>query len=93
MLKTPFAEISETNIRARVQKSVGRPADIYSPGSIGALFYYLVSGAYGNPKALCDALHKTGRRGLLGSRGAMAGGAVRKLYDDALSALGLRRKP
>lgn len=60
---------------------------------MGALFRYLVSGVYGNPKALCDALHKTGRRGLLGSRGAMAGGAVRKLYDDALSALGLRRKP
>jgi serine/threonine protein kinase len=55
VLKTPYAEPSETNIRARVQKSVGRPADIYS---LGALFYYLVTGAYGNPKALYDTLHK-----------------------------------
>ena len=41
--------------RARSQKSVGRPADIYS---LGALFYYLVSGAYANPKTLYDAFHK-----------------------------------
>jgi len=34
---------------------VGRPADIYS---LGALFYYLVSGAYANPKTIYDAFHK-----------------------------------
>ena len=55
VLKTPYAEPGEMNVRARVQKTVGRPADIYS---LGALFYYLVSGAYGNPKALYDTLHK-----------------------------------
>ncbi len=55
VLKGPYQEPSEQNIRARVQKSVGRPADIYS---LGALFYYLVTGAYGNPKALYDAFHK-----------------------------------
>ena len=38
-----------------MQKSVGRPADIYS---LGALFYYLISGAYANPKTLYDAFHK-----------------------------------
>jgi serine/threonine protein kinase len=55
VLKSAYLDPSETNIRARVQKSVGRPADIYS---LGALFYYLVTGAYGNPKALYDAFHK-----------------------------------
>lgn len=55
VLKAPYPEASETNIRARVQKGVGRPADIYS---LGALFYYLISGAFGNPKALYDTLHK-----------------------------------
>ena len=55
VLKRPYSELSETNVRARVQKSVGRPADIYS---LGALFYYLISGAYGNPKTLYDTLHK-----------------------------------
>jgi hypothetical protein len=38
-----------------VVKSVGRPADIYS---LGALFYYLISGAYANPKNLFDAFRK-----------------------------------
>jgi serine/threonine protein kinase len=55
VLSRPYIEAGEQNVRARVQKSVGRPADIYS---LGALFYYLASGAYGNPKSLYDALHK-----------------------------------
>ena len=42
-------------MRAKVIKAVGRPADIYS---LGALFYYLVSGAYGNPKSLYDSFRK-----------------------------------
>jgi serine/threonine protein kinase len=54
-LATPFREASETNVRAKIVKSVDRPADIYS---LGAMFYYLVSGAYGNPKTLYDAFHK-----------------------------------
>ena len=54
-LAVPFAEPSETNVRAKIIKSVDRPADIYS---LGAMFYYLVSGAYGNPKTLYDAFHK-----------------------------------
>ncbi len=55
ILSRPYAEAGEQNVRARVQKSVSRPADIYS---LGALFYYLASGAYANPKSLYDALHK-----------------------------------
>jgi serine/threonine protein kinase len=55
VLARPFRETSETNVRARIQKSVGRPADIYS---LGATFYYLISGAYANPKTLYDAFHK-----------------------------------
>ncbi|MBP8810944.1 MAG: protein kinase [Kofleriaceae bacterium] len=55
LLNRPFAEPSETNVRGRVVKSVGRPADIYS---LGALLYYLVSGAYANPKNLSDAFRK-----------------------------------
>ncbi len=55
LLNRPFAEASEINVRGRVVKSVGRPADIYS---LGALFYYLVSGAYANPKNLSDAFRK-----------------------------------
>jgi serine/threonine protein kinase len=54
-LATPFREASETNVRAKIVKSVDRPADIYS---LGAMFYYLVSGAYGNPKTLYDAFRK-----------------------------------
>ncbi len=54
-LGIPFGEPSETNVRAKISKSVDRPADIYS---LGAMFYYLVSGAYGNPKTLYDAFHK-----------------------------------
>ena len=55
LLNRPFAETSETNVRGRVVKSVGRPADIYS---LGAVFYYLISGAYANPKNLFDAFRK-----------------------------------
>ena len=55
VLGKPFRESTETNVRARIQKSVGRPADIYS---LGATFYYLISGAYANPKTLYDAFHK-----------------------------------
>jgi serine/threonine protein kinase len=55
ILARPFAEASETNVRAKVTKMVGRPADIYS---LGSLFYYLVSGAYANPKSLYDAFRK-----------------------------------
>jgi serine/threonine protein kinase len=55
VLGRPFREMSETNVRARIQKSVGRPADIYS---LGATFYYLISGAYANPKTLYDEFHK-----------------------------------
>src|SRR6188508_630508 len=55
LLNRPFAEPSEINVRGRVVKSVGRPADIYS---LGAVFYYLISGAYANPKNLFDAFRK-----------------------------------
>ena len=55
LLNRPFAEPTEINVRGRVAKSVGRPADIYS---LGAVFYYLVSGAYANPKNLFDAFRK-----------------------------------
>jgi serine/threonine protein kinase len=55
LLNRPFAEQSEINVRGRVVKSVGRPADIYS---LGAVFYYLISGAYANPKNLFDAFRK-----------------------------------
>ena len=55
VLGRPYRELSETNVRARIQKSVGRPADIYS---LGATFYYLISGAYANPKTLYDEFHK-----------------------------------
>jgi serine/threonine protein kinase len=55
VLARPYRETGETNVRARIQKSVGRPADIYS---LGATFYYLISGAYANPKTLYDAFHK-----------------------------------
>jgi serine/threonine protein kinase len=55
VLDRPYREGGEINVRAKIRKSVGRPADIYS---LGALFYYLVSGAYANPKTLYDAFHK-----------------------------------
>ncbi len=55
VLGRPYRDVTETNVRARIQKSVGRPADIYS---LGALLYYLISGAYANPKTLYDAFHK-----------------------------------
>ena len=55
VLGRPYRDVSESNVRAKVQKSVGRPADIYS---IGAMLYYLISGAYGNPKTIYDNFHK-----------------------------------
>ncbi len=55
VLGRPYREQSEHNVRAKIQKSVGRPADIYS---LGALLYYLISGAYANPKTLYDHFHK-----------------------------------
>ena len=55
VLDKPYREPSEVNVRAKIRKSVGRPADIYS---LGAMFYYLASGAYANPKTLYDAFHK-----------------------------------
>jgi serine/threonine protein kinase len=55
LLSSPFAEPTEHNVRAKIIKSVDRPADIYS---LGTLFYYLITGAYGNPKSLYDAFHK-----------------------------------
>ncbi|MCG8418552.1 MAG: protein kinase [Proteobacteria bacterium] len=55
VLARPFGERSERNVRGQVTKAVGRPADIYS---LGGLLYYLVSGAYANPKSLYDAFHK-----------------------------------
>lgn len=54
-LARPWAEPSEHNVRAKVTKAVGRPADVYS---LGATLYYLISGAYANPKSLYDALYK-----------------------------------
>ena len=55
LLSQPFAEPPEYNVRAKVTKAVGRPADVYS---LGAMLYYLVSGAYANPKSLYDAFRK-----------------------------------
>jgi serine/threonine protein kinase len=55
LLETPFREPSESNVRGKITKSVDRPADIYS---LGAMLYYLVSGAYANPKSLYDAFRK-----------------------------------
>jgi serine/threonine protein kinase len=55
ILGKPWGGPTETNVRAKIQKSVGRPADIYS---LGAFLYYLISGAYANPKTLYDAFHK-----------------------------------
>jgi serine/threonine protein kinase len=55
LLSQPFGEMGEQNVRAKVTKAVGRPADIYS---LGAMLYYLASGAYANPKSLYDAFRK-----------------------------------
>ncbi len=55
LLSRPWAEASESNVRAKIIKSVDRPADIYS---LGTMFYYLITGAYGNPKNLYDAFRK-----------------------------------
>jgi len=54
-LSRPWDEPTENNVRAKIIKSVDRPADIYS---LGALFYYLISGTHGNPKTLYDAFYK-----------------------------------
>jgi serine/threonine protein kinase len=55
LLDRPFGEPDEINVRGRIVKAVGRPADIYS---LGALLYYLISGAYGNPKTLFDTFRR-----------------------------------
>jgi serine/threonine protein kinase len=55
ILDQPFAERTQQHVRAKVIKAVGRPADIYS---LGAVLYYLISGAYANPKSLYDAFRK-----------------------------------
>ena len=49
------ASRARSTCAAASSKSVGRPADIYS---LGAVFYYLISGAYANPKNLYDAFRK-----------------------------------
>ncbi|HUS68164.1 MAG TPA: protein kinase [Kofleriaceae bacterium] len=54
-LARPFAEATEQSVRGKVVKRVGRPADIYS---LGALLYYLVSGAHANPKGLHDSFRR-----------------------------------
>lgn len=54
-LTSPWREPTESNVRGKITKSVDRPADIYS---LGATLYYLVSGAYANPKSLYDAFRK-----------------------------------
>ncbi len=55
LLGVPFRQRGERNVRAKIIKSVDRPADIYS---LGAMFYYLASGAYANPKSLYESFHK-----------------------------------
>jgi serine/threonine protein kinase len=55
MLTKPYEEPTENNVRAKIVKSVDRPADIYS---LGAMLYYLISGTHGNPKTLYDAFYK-----------------------------------
>ena len=55
MLARPYGEVSEQSVRGKVVKQVGRPADIYS---LGALLYYLVTGAHGNPKTLHDSFRR-----------------------------------
>jgi serine/threonine protein kinase len=54
-LARPYEDPTESNVRAKIIKSVDRPADIYS---LGALFYYLITGTHGNPKTLYDAFYK-----------------------------------
>ncbi|MBX7081813.1 MAG: protein kinase [Nannocystaceae bacterium] len=54
-LARAFEDATENNVRAKIIKSVDRPADIYS---LGALFYYLITGTHGNPKTLYDAFYK-----------------------------------
>jgi serine/threonine protein kinase len=55
LLDRPYAEPDEINVRGRIVKAVGRPADVYS---LGALLYYLLSGATGNPKTLFDSFKR-----------------------------------
>lgn len=54
-LSRAYEDPTENNVRAKIIKSVDRPADIYS---LGALFYYLITGTHGNPKTLYDAFYK-----------------------------------
>jgi serine/threonine protein kinase len=68
VLDTPYAEETEEHVRGNVQKRVGRPADIYA---IGALLYYLMSGACRNPKALNDTFRKFDEYQSLGSDSAI----------------------
>ena len=35
VLEAPYLEASESNVRAKVTKAVGRPADVYSLGADG----------------------------------------------------------
>ncbi len=48
-LSEPYRGPTQKNARARINKQIGRPTDIYS---LGAVLYYLASGAYASPKAL-----------------------------------------
>ncbi|MBA3501971.1 MAG: protein kinase [Myxococcota bacterium] len=57
LLDRPYAERDETQVRGQIIKAVGRPADVYS---LGALLYYLISGATNNPKALFDGFKRFG---------------------------------
>jgi serine/threonine protein kinase len=57
LLDRPFAEADEINVRGRIVKAVGRAADVYS---LGALLYYLASGATNNPKTLFDSFKRFG---------------------------------
>ncbi len=78
VLEQPFAQPSEAQVRARVQKRVGRPADIYA---IGALLYYLMSGASRNPKALNDSLRKFDEYDRAGAASTTIEDYLRSEYD------------
>jgi serine/threonine protein kinase len=55
LLDRPYGERDETQVRGQIIKAVGRPADVYS---LGALLYYLISGATNNPKTLFDSFKR-----------------------------------
>jgi serine/threonine protein kinase len=57
LLDRPYTGRDEINVRGQIIKAVGRPADVYA---IGALLYYLTSGATNNPKALFDSFKRFG---------------------------------